>query len=373
MRWPWSQVEERQASYSNAVIQTILREAGQPIPAQASATGALELAAGAVGRAFAVADVQSASPLVDLLDAPTMTLIGRELIRSGELVLLLDVGRRELTNAATFDVWGGAAPESWVYRADLSGPSGTASTWVPGSGLFHFRYATRPESPWRGIGPLQVARQAGRLSAEVETALADESSGPRGALLPTPKDGDDDTIADIRASIKKAAGRIVTVETSAGNWGDGGRANAPREDWQTNRFGADPPMPLVSLNSEAAKGVLGACGVPVELLTGGDGTGQREAWRRFLFGTVGPLGKLVAAELTRKLEVPVSIEWDELRASDLQGRARAVGSLVKAGASLESAASAAGLEALEVQQGPVSVNAGQPSGNQADSEHGNDA
>ena len=87
-----------------------------------------------------------------------------------------------------------------------------------------------------------------------------------------------------------------------------------------------------------------ACGVPTALLAESPtGTGTREAWRQFLFGTVAPLGKLVADELSRKLDAPISLTWAELRASDLSGRARALGSMVKAGMPLDRAAGLAGL------------------------------
>ncbi|MDE0127070.1 MAG: hypothetical protein OXN97_21095 [Bryobacterales bacterium] len=58
---------------------------------------------------------------------------------------------------------------------------------------------------------------------------------------------------------------------------------------------------------------------------------QHGSYRRFLFSTVAPLGRLVAAELTAKLETPVTLEWGELRAGDISGRARAYHSLVGAG------------------------------------------
>ena len=45
------------------------------------------------------------------------------------------------------------------------------------------------------------------------------------------------------------------------------------------------------------------------------GTAQREAYRQFLFGTVAPLGRMVAAELSEKLNTPIRLDWEELRAS----------------------------------------------------------
>ena len=70
---------------------------------------------------------------------------------------------------------------------------------------------------------------------------------------------------------------------------------------------------------------------------------MREAWRQLLFGTVAPLGKIVEAEPSAKL-FPVSIRWQELRASDLQARARSVDSLVKAGVEVSRAMELAGLD-----------------------------
>ena len=75
-----------------------------------------------------------------------------------------------------------------------------------------------------------------------------------------------------------------------------------------------------------------------------DGAGMREAWRQVLFGVVAPLGRAVQAELRLKLDSPgLVLTWDELRASDLAGRARAFQSMVGGGMEVSKAASLAGL------------------------------
>ena len=108
--------------------------------------------------------------------------------------------------------------------------------------------------------------------------------------------------------------------------------------------GRKPPPVLDALRSSAGLSVLAACGVAVELVRSADGTGQREAWRRFLFGTVAPVAKLVRAELAEKLDTPdLALGFDELRASDLAGRARAFASMVKAGMDVEKTAGTVGL------------------------------
>ena len=77
---------------------------------------------------------------------------------------------------------------------------------------------------------------------------------------------------------------------------------------------------------------------------GSTGTAAREAYRRFLHGTVAPLGRIVARELAEKLDTPgVALNFDALFAADLSGRARAFGSLVQGGMDIDRAAGLAGL------------------------------
>ena len=74
---------------------------------------------------------------------------------------------------------------------------------------------------------------------------------------------------------------------------------------------------------------------------------SREAWRQTLHGVIAPLGVLVSEEISAKTGVEVRFTWAELRASDIMSKARACQSLTGAGATLESAALAAGLEGLQ--------------------------
>ena len=119
---------------------------------------------------------------------------------------------------------------------------------------------------------------------------------------------------------------------------------APQADWRPQRIGANPPPSLATLRTDSALAVLTACGVPADLAGSTDATSAREAWRRFLHGSVQPLGDLLAAELAVKLDTPgLRLTFDRLMASDLSGRARAFGSLVQAGMDKDRAAALAGL------------------------------
>ena len=344
MRLPWLRRETRaDSSYTDALIEAITSKAGGTTTTLPTGTAALEAAAGFVARAFAAAEVEADDMATRVLDPSTLALIGRSLIRRGELVLLIRVedGQLRLLPTASHDVDGGPDPASWQYRCTVSGPERTLTfNRVPAAGVVHLAYGRDPETPWKGVGPLQAARLAGRLSAETAAALADEASGPRGSVLPLPVGGQDPTVTKLRADLKKLRGALATVE-SVNTMAAG--AAAPSNDWMQKRIGADPPAAMVELLDKASLEVYSACGVPAALFTEGDGTARREAYRIALHSSIAPLGRIVETELAAKLETAVSLSWAELRAGDISGRARAFQSMVGAGMDVAKAASLAGL------------------------------
>ena len=345
MRWPWQARETRaDSSYTDALVAAITANAGGQTTAFPTATAALEQAAGVVGRAFASASVRAPDAMRDALGPACLSMIGRSLIRRGEILFLIkiDGGRVKLWPAASHDITGGPDPDSWTYRLTVGGPERTETyPDVPAAGVIHLQYSRDPEHPWRGYGPLQVAQLGGRLSSETVAALADEASGPRGSLLPLPMPGDDPTIELLKADLKRLKGQLATVETTQ-SMAPG--AAGTNDGWIARRIGAEPPAALVQLHEVASREVLGACGVPPVLFSSNpNGTAGREAWRQLLFATVAPLGRLVVAEMATKLDGDIALDWDELRASDIAGRARAFQSMVGAGMDLAKAAGLAGL------------------------------
>ena len=340
--WPFgNKLETRQDGYSDVLIAALVAKAQGKALAVPSATGALEACAGVVGRGFMAAEVSGRAALVDALKPDVMEMIGRSLIRTGESVFLIDTtaGIVQLLPADTWNVTGGPMPASWEYQLTLGGPSRTYTyDYVDAMSVLHFRYASDPSRPWRGNGPIQVAALAGRLSAETINALGDESSGPVGSLLGIPKDGDDDTVMSLKGDIRNAAGRVALIES--GDWDNAGSANV---NLQAQRFGADPPQALVNLQELASKEIMNACGLNVALFGNGNAAAVREAWRLALFGVLSPLGKLVESELKSKMEDSITLSWQELRASDLSGRARAFQSMVGGGMDVSTAVSVAGL------------------------------
>ena len=341
--WPFgNELETRDDSYTDTLIAALVSRAQGKSLAVPSATGALEACAGTVGRGFAACEVTGPESLTRALTPGILEMIGRSPIRTGELVLLIDTqaGRLRLVPAETHDVEGGPFPEEWEYTLTLGGPSKTVTyDFVPAASVLHFRYAADPSRPWRGNGPVEVAALAGRLSAETVRALVEESSGPVGRLLGIPVDGQDATVEGLKADIKNAAGRVALLET--GDWNSTGGDN--KVDLKTERFGAEPPASLVELVSVASQEVYSACGLNQALWGGSQAAAVREAWRLALFGVLSPLGRLVEGELQDKLEDSVTLSWQELRASDLSGWARAFQSMVGGGMEVERAAGLAGL------------------------------
>ena len=342
--WPFGNNLETRAesSYTDTLIASLLSRAQGKSLAVPSATSALEACSGLTGRGFAAAEVTGPDSLTRALTPGCLELVGRSLIRTGEIVFLIYTtsGRLRLIPAETHDVEGGPFPEEWEYRLTLGGPSRTHTyDYVPAQSVLHFRDACDASTPWRGNGPVQVANLAGRLSAQTVRALADEASGPVGRLLGIPVDGDDATVEGLKADIKNAAGRVALLET--GDWGNSGGDS--KVDLKAERFGAEPPASLVQLVDVSSREIYAACGLNSAIWGAGDAASTREAWRLCLFGVLSPVGNMVQAEMRDKLDDTVTLSWQELRASDLSGRARAFQSMVGGGMAIAEAVSIAGL------------------------------
>ena len=339
---PWRTTENRQTArgpYTDAIVSAIIAARGSK-PFSSIETAAAEIAAGVIGRAFGTSriDVSWATPAV-------LTTIARDMILTGESVWVLRMG--ELLPVGTFEIFGRASPKSWRYRVQLHGPSGvTESMSISRDSVLHARYSYDRVHPWTGVGPLQRATYAAELVANIEGSLRGETSGPVGYLLPIPVDGMDSTVENLKADLASLNGRIAVVETTAAGWGEG-RLGAPRADFLPQRIGPNPPPSMPQIHAAIQTAVLAMCGVPVELVAPSEGTGQREAWRRFLHGTIQPIGSLVATEISRLAGRELEFDHERLFASDIAGRARAFQSLVGAGMTVGQAAAQSGLIAPE--------------------------
>ena len=355
VRWPWSKPEperRQSAPYTDGLINVLEAQAvGQGI-GDPSAIAALEAAVALYSRAFAAAVVTPADAATALTPS-VRALMGRNLIRRGEDHHRIYVrGGRIVLEPVGFAYAHGNGPDpaGWLYNVTLYGPTDSRHEWVPAASMLHTRYSVDPARPWFGQSPLHWAHRTGSLAGVLESRLAEEAGGPVGHVIPVPSDGgdgtDSDPLARLKADLASARGRSLLVETVAAAWGEGRQA-APAGDWKPQRFGAAVPDSSVSLRSQAAEAVLSACGVPVSLVTDADGTSQREAWRRFVMGSVEPLLGIVGEEVAAKLDTAVTFDLSGLWAHDLQGRAASFAKLVQGGMPLDRAAAVSGVLGTE--------------------------
>ena len=340
------------SSYTDAIVQAIQARAAGTAAADASATAALETAAGLWARALAAARVTPETPATRALTPDTLHAAGREAIRTGAALLAIDVdglGNVRLLPVWAWDVRGGADPDAWIYRCTLAGPSGTAVRVLPAAAVVHLRFASEPARPWIGVSPMQLAQSTGGLAGNLELRLSQEAGAPVGSVIPVPTDGgsgDDseaDPLADLKADLRASRGGVSLVETAAAGWGEG-RAAAPAQDWKQRRFGADPPEALRGLRADVYDAICMACGVPPGLSSRADGTLAREGWRQFIMGSVEPLARVWAGELARKLDAPgLALTFRDLWAHDLAGRAAAFQKLTAGGMDVAKAARQSGV------------------------------
>ena len=337
---------ETRSSYTESAIQAMV-DGALASTSNLQQTGALETAANIIAKGFISSTIQNAPVYVmEAISAEWLGYVGRNLIRCGEVVFKIEVseGSVMLIPAADWDVRGDPNPTTWLYDLTMAGPNRIFTQTLPGSAVVHIRYATDPHKPWKGIGPLESARIAGKLSAGVNQALQEEVTNmPRGGVLTIPQEATEETSA-LKTTFAKLRGSLFITKTTQGAYG-GDMRNKPKTDMEPTRIGAAPPQYLVQLRNDSDTEILAACGVPPELASGQAGGGAgREAWRRLLFGTLRPLGLIIQEELRDKMDAPsLEIDWAEIRASDIAGRMRAMKGGREAGLSMKDASLNSGI------------------------------
>ena len=350
MAWSWPWKRERRDSggdFSDAVVRLLEAQAAGKA-ADASSTAAVEAASGALSRAFASARVERGPPhVLDAVEPAFLAQVGRDLIRSGDSMHVIDVdrdGRVTLLPCSSWHFEGDAHPRTWTVRATFYRPSTSTTRNLPYDGVVFVRWGSTPGQPYVGTGPLSWAHTTARLQSETERSLADEAQGPLAQLLAVPQDGDDgddDPLKMLKADIRTARGKALLLETTAAGFGEG-RSAAPGRDWMASRLGPNPPEAMAQVQKQSFEAVLASTGTPPSLFTDSDGTAQREAVRRWHLGTVLPLARILEHELTAKLEGEVRLTFDAYPL-DLAGRAQAFQKLVAGGVDVTEALATARL------------------------------
>ena len=120
-------------------------------------------------------------------------------------------------------------------------------------------------------------------------------------------------------------------------------------DVTATRLGPEPPDSFPMLREKLENSILSLHGIPPALVAAqGTGTALRESFRQVLHSLLKPLGALVVAELREKLHPDAALDFSALRAGDIAGTSRALGSLLNAGITPQSAAAIVGIDSVEV-------------------------
>lgn len=348
--WPFGKRETRDSGgdFSDAVLRLIESQAAGTA-ADASSTAAIEAASGALSRAFASAEVVGASWVQDAVSPAFLAQVGRDLIRSGDSLHVIDVsgmGEVSLLPCSSWHFEGDAHPESWSVRATFYGPSTSTTRHLPYEGVVFVRWGVKPGQPYVGVGPTSWAHTTARLQSETERSLADEVGGPVAQIAVVPGQaarsgsGDDevDPLRMLRADITAARGKSLVLEDMASMRSDANMAKA----WAFDRMGPQPPDAMSKIMEQSFMSVLAATGTPPSLFTDSDGTSQREAVRRWHQNVIVPHAKILEHELTMKLETQVKLKFDSY-ALDMVSRAQVISKLVQAGVDVGVAMMAVGL------------------------------
>ena len=320
--------------------------------ADAGKLAAVEFASGLLARTLQRATVEAGPDVVGAVTGHLLSMVGRALVRRGELVAMIDVspdGAWTLAVAGTWDVRGGWRPESWRYRCDLFGPSGNITRLLGADAVCHFRWNVDPVRPWHGQPATALASATAGTAGESEHSLRSEA---KVTLARVAASGAPTAAQATEYGKTLSEGGIVPAVGGMAPLQSGGMV--PTTAWKPSRMGPEPPAELVELRRDAARELVESIGVPAPLFVGSASEGaQRAAWRRYLVATAAPAAEMVAAELAAKLETPVHLDVGMLATPDaLASEARSRGSranaysvLVGAGMDDAEARTAAGIDA----------------------------
>ena len=341
MRWPFRKREARASleggGYTDALVSALVERAGGTVAADPSRLAATEFSASLMARTLSAATVRTASPAIArAISPPMLASLGRAIIRFGQSLFVVEVedGRLRLDEASTWDVSGlSPDPSRWAFRVERQGPSGSRTAYRTAASVVLVIANAEPGRPWAGQSAISGASSTAGLAASVEKALAGESRIPSARIATMP--GDKAQVPGFTDKLRK--GGIFA-------FGESNQAPFTKEkttDWRPAVMRPEPNESMVLLQESTERAVLAAHGVPVELWTGQGNA--RDAWRRYVMTVLEPTARLVEAELREKLAPDVKLSFPALGAADIVSKARAVGTLVKAGEELATARELVGL------------------------------
>ena len=323
MRWPWEARAQDDAASGDYTAQRLAADDDVADRGAGAATAAVATASNLFVRCLSAATIAPEAGPVQALTAAHMAWAGRQLVVEGEALfaIVLTGDQVILQPVASHDIVGdNPDPRTWRYRVDVPAPTGLVSRHVMSDGVLHLIWNRRTDRPWKGISPISEAG----ISTDLHRRI----------------------VSNLKAAMKESiTGQALEVDPEIQKQYDIGQyleiKDALREQLRGHaRKGLLPFLPPgitvtavdrqsasaaeVQLHQAAANSILSACGIsPALYAESGDGSGQREAWRRFWIASVAPLGATIETELRAKLDPGATVTFSALRASDEDGRSRA--------------------------------------------------
>ena len=293
--------------------------------------------------------IESASSSAELEGQHSGTLqprlggIVKEMVHSGQSAYELVIGsggRLELQPVQITDVYGGTAPETWIYRLTRPGPSSTETVVRPQEAVLNFRLRPDPRTPWRGTASIQASNTTATLLSKMETQLTSEAAFKPARILAAGLAKEQRT--DVMDSI--TSGGIISFPQA--------RTGSDSKAVHTGEVGGSYSTAGVELFGQLSAVICTTLGCPADLIqaTGSD-TSSKESFRRFALSTITPLLQIVMDEWTRLVSQPMTFDLQRLRAADsvsisraIGSKAKAVQSLVQSGMDLQEALSVVGID-----------------------------
>ena len=334
---PRAEVRE---SYTDMVVARIMASASAGV-GEGSALAASETAARLWGSGLSSATVTPSSVALASVTPPVLDAIGRSLCRRGESLHVIDVrgGQVRLIACGSWTVSGSDHPSTWRFHCTLTGPTSTRTVTLDHASVVHILYAPDPSRPWAGRSPVRLAVDTARVAGLLETATAAELGFTQTQMLTPRRSAGDYGVADPLSP--DTISKIVSAFAEHVHTG----AFVLPADVTPQRLGPEPPDSFADLRDRFEQSILAMHGIPPALVAArGTGTALRESFRQVLHSLIKPLGELVVQEIREKLDPAAQLDFSALRAGDVQGTARAFGSLTKGGLSPAAAAAVVGLD-----------------------------
>ncbi len=292
----------------------------------AALTATVGTAVGMWSRAFSMLTPNPA----DLLTPDVLGAIGLDLCLRGESVWHIRVERSaaKLVPVAYWDELG-----SGRYRLHIARINTTESVRALEPEVLKLNINPDPSQPWKGRSPFAMMGLSPTLMAEIEAAISGAMPMVGKGLLPMSANIPEEQQGKVLSGLRTGSLATVLSKQDFGHQTGGDRSELRRVELTPDLQKMDLNPTTDSLHHR----ILSAAGIPPALVTGSGNAGaMREAYRLFALQTVEPLGRQIMPELQNKLNV-ASLSLDAMMSADTAGRARSVGTLVKAGVDLERA------------------------------------